>query len=103
MKRIALLLSAAWIMWNHTANPASSQETWTPLSQFKTRSDCVEAAKGTVKRHVSTPRTVEGSKLIASKDQPQKLLVYMGNDLVSAITYECAPANKNPRLFSPSS
>jgi hypothetical protein len=96
VRRAAVLLSAAWILWNHTTNPASSQETWTPLSQFKTRSDCVEAARSTVKRHASTPRTIEGSRLVSPKQQPQKLLVYLGDDTVSVISYECNPATLTP-------
>jgi hypothetical protein len=103
LKHAALLLTAAWILWNHTANPDWSQETWTPLSQFKTKSGCVEAAQGIVKRHISTPRTIEGSKLISPDHQPQKLLVYIGDNLVSAISYECAPSTQNPRLVNPSS
>ena len=100
VRRTALLLSVAWILWNHTTNPASSQETWTPLSQFKSRSDCVEAAKGTVQRHASTPRTIEGSRLVSSKQQPQKLLVYLGDDAVSVISYECNPATQTPAAVS---
>jgi cytochrome c oxidase assembly factor CtaG len=53
VKHTALLLTAAWILWNHTINPDSSQETWTPLSQFKTKSVCAEAAQGIVKKHIS--------------------------------------------------
>jgi hypothetical protein len=100
VRRSALLLSAAWILWNHTTNPASSQETWTPLSQFKSRPDCVEAARGTVQRHASTPRTIEGSRLVSPKQQPQKLLVYLGDDAVSIISYECNPATQTPPAIS---
>jgi len=100
VRRSALLLGAAWILWNHTTNPASSQETWTPLSQFKTRSDCVEAARGTVQRHASTPRTIEGSRLVSPKQQPQKLVVYVGDDAVSVISYECNPATQTPAAIS---
>ena len=100
VRRSALLLSAAWILWNHTTNPVSSQETWTPLSQFKTRSDCVEAARGTVQRHASTPRTIEGSRLVSPKQQPQKLVVYLGVDAVSVISYECNPATQTPAGIS---
>jgi hypothetical protein len=100
VRRSALLLSVAWILWNHTTNPASSQETWTPLSQFKSKSDCVEAARGTVQRHASTPRTIEGSRLVSPKQQPQKLLVYLGDDAVSVITYECNPATQTPAAIS---
>jgi hypothetical protein len=102
VKHAALVLTAAWILWNHTTNPDSSQETWTPLSQFKTKSGCVEAAQGIVKKHISTPRTIEGSALISPNHQPQKLLVYIGDNLVAAISYECAPSTQNPRLVSPS-
>jgi hypothetical protein len=101
VKHAALLLIAAWILWNHTINPDSSQETWTPLSQFKSMSSCVETARGVVKRHISTPRTIEGSTLISPDHQPQKLLVYMGDNLVAAISYECAPSTQNPRLVNP--
>ena len=100
MKRTALHLIVAWILWNHTTNPDSSQETWTPLSQFKTRSNCVEAARGIVKRHISTRRSIEGSALISPSHQPEKLLVYMGDNLVSAISYECAPSTQNPSVAS---
>ena len=100
VRRSALLLSVAWILWNHTVNPASSQETWTPLSQFKSRSDCVAAARGTVQRHASTPRTIEGSRLVSPKQQPQKLLVYLGDDAVSVISYECNPATQTPAALS---
>jgi len=102
LKNAALLLTAAWILWNHTTNPESAQETWTPLSQFKTESACVERAQGIVKRHIATPRSIEGSALISSNQQPQKLLVYVGDNLVSAISYECAPSTQNPRLVGPS-
>src|SRR6185369_10425595 len=100
MRHAAILLAAAWILWNHTSNPTSSQETWTPLSQFKSRSDCVEAARATVQRHASTPRTIEGSRLVSPKQQPQKLLVYMGDDAVSVISYECNPATQTPAAIS---
>jgi hypothetical protein len=102
LKHAALFLTAAWILWNHTTNPDSSQETWTPLSQFKTESGCIETARGIVKKHISTPRSIEGSALISPKDQPQKLLVYIGDKLVSAISYECTSSAQNPRLVSPS-
>src|SRR5262245_43570886 len=101
MKHPALVLTAAWIRWNHTIKPDSSQETWTPLSQFKTKSGCVETAQGIVKKHMSTPRTIEGSSLISPNRQPQKLLVYIGDNLVAAISYECAPSTQNPRLVNP--
>ena len=101
VKRAALLLTAAWILWNHTVNPDSSQETWTPLSQFKTKPGCVEAAQGIVKKHISTPRTLEGSTLVSPNHQPQKLLVYMGDNIVAAISYECALSTQNPRLVTP--
>ena len=100
MRHFALLLTVAWILWNHTLNPASSQETWTPLSQFKSRSDCTEAARGTVQRHASTPRTIEGSRLVSPKQQPQKLLVYLGDNAVSVITYECNPATQTPAAIN---
>ena len=48
------------------------------MSQFKSMSSCVETARGIVKRHISTPRTIEGSALISPDHEPQKLLVYMG-------------------------
>lgn len=100
MRHAVIAMATAWILWNHTTNPASSQETWTPLSQFKSRSDCIDAARGTVKRHVSTPRTIDGSVLVSPNKEPQKLLLYLGDNLVSAISYECAKSTEPPHLVS---
>ena len=48
-------------------------------------------------------RSIEGSALISPSHQPEKLLVYMGDNLVSAISYECVPSTQNPRHVSSSS
>jgi len=61
-----------------------------------------EAVQGIVKKHISTPRTLEGSTLLSQNHQPQKLLVYMGDNIVAAISYECALSTQNPRLVHPS-
>ena len=49
--------------------------------------------------HASTPRTIEGSRLVSPKQQPQKLLVYMAILLMSRLNTGCYRRRQGTAVF----
>jgi hypothetical protein len=104
MKKSALIVVFAWLLWSRIENPPSETPSWMPVNTFGTEAACKEAAVKTADSVVNSQKDLS-SRLALIRPQKQRnvILAYFNDRRVGTTIYSCAEFDPaTPRLELPS-